>query len=361
MMIIKCLSLFFLLQALAACSIGQTITEQPDWHRAAKVKPGIVGERSFSNPLLKSGPDPWVIQRKGFYYYMHTEGGTISIFKTRALSALHKTIKKVVYVAPAEGGDAKNIWAPELHFLNGKWFLYYTAGSSADLSTQRLFVLENSAADPTTGKWIKRGQIKDPNADFFAIDATVSTINGKKYLIWSGHNSAKDNTQRLYIAPLGKPWEMAKGRTEISTPTYDWEKIGLPHVNEGPEILKNKKGRVFLIYSASGCWTDDYSLGMLSLKDNGNPLNPQHWTKSVKPIFTKSPENGTYGPGHNGFFKSADSKEDWIIYHANAKPGLQCSNERSPRMQKFTWNTDGTPHLGRPVKINQPITKPSGE
>lgn len=339
----KNLLIVFLLQALAACGIAQS-------------------EKTFTNPLLDSGPDPWVVQKDGFYYYMHTEGNGIAIYKTKSLSKLQKTAKKVIYHAPDSATAAYNIWAPELHFLRNKWYIYYTAGQTKDLATQRLFVMENSNPDPTQGTWTLKGQIKDDSADFFAIDATAASINNKNYLIWSGHISASDQTQRLFIAELSdEPWKLKTGRTEISTPTYSWETIGTPHVNEGPELLKNKQGKVFLTFSASGCWTDDYALGMLSLSDHADPLIAANWTKSPTPVFTKKPENKAYGPGHNGFFKSPDGKEDWIIYHANPEPGLKCSNQRSPRMQKFTWNPDGTPHFGEPVNINIPITKPSGE
>lgn len=352
---LKHLSVVLLLQAITACSMAQITPERPE-----QAKPAV--EKTFTNPLLNSGPDPWVIQKDGFYYYMHTEGNGISIYKTKSLSKLRQTEKKTVYHAPENGAGTKNIWAPELHFIHHKWYLYYTAGTTANLATQRLYVMENSHSDPTQGTWILKGQIKDSNADFFAIDATVAAINGKNYMIWSGHSSASDQTQRLYIAELDQqPWKLKTARSEISVPTHDWETIGNPHVNEGPEILKNPAGKVFLIFSASGCWTDDYSLGMLTLTDHADPLKISSWTKSPKPIFTKKAENGAYGPGHNSFFKSPDGKEDWIIYHANAKPGLQCSNERSPRMQKFSWNKDGTPKLGEPVKINTPVTKPSGE
>jgi GH43 family beta-xylosidase len=100
---------------------------------------------------------------------------------------------------------------------------------------------------------------------------------------------------------------------------------------------------------------------LLTLKDGGDPMNASHWTKSPTPIFTKKPENGAYGPGHNGFFKSRDGKEDWIIYHANNIAGQECSNARNPRIQKFSWNADGTPAFSEPVKINTKLRKPSGE
>src|SRR5439155_26502562 len=110
-------------------------------------------------------------------------------------------------------------------------------------------------------------------------------------------------------------------------------------------------GRVFLIYSASGCWTDDYALGMLTLRQGGDPMNPVDWTKSPDPVFVKKPENGAYAPGHNAFFTSRDGRESWIIYHANLAAGQGCGNARNPRMQRFTWNADGSPNFGEPVKV----------
>ncbi len=168
---------------------------------------------------------------------------------------------------------------------------------------------------------------------------------------------------KTFISPASQTHgHCATGRTLISTPQYAWESVGAPPpVNEGPEILKNAAGKVFLVYSASGCWTDDYALGMLTLKDGGNPMVAADWVKNPQPVFTKAPLNGAYGPGHNAFFKSADGKEDWIIYHANSFANQGCSDTRSPRMQKFNWNADGSPNFGQPVLINSLITRPSGE
>jgi GH43 family beta-xylosidase len=100
---------------------------------------------------------------------------------------------------------------------------------------------------------------------------------------------------------------------------------------------------------------------MLTLKEGGNPLNPADWTKNPSPVFKKKPENNAYAPGHNSFFKSPDGTEDWIIYHANSSPNQGCTDTRNPRMQKFTWNPDGTPNFDEPVKTGSPITRPSGE
>ncbi|HYC29886.1 MAG TPA: glycoside hydrolase family 43 protein, partial [Chitinophagaceae bacterium] len=227
---------------------------------------------TFTNPLLPSGPDPWVIKKDNYYYYTHTLGNRISVWRTTKMSELSTASVQTIWSAPSTGPNSRNLWAPELHFLNNKWYAYYTAGSSADLGTQRTFVLENTSADPLAGIWTDKGQIGDPAADFFSIDGTVFTYNSKDYFIWSGQASASDNTQRLYIARMSNPWTLETSRSLISSPQYSWEMAGAPPaVNEGPEILKNPAGKVFLVYSGGGCWTDDYALGMLTLKDGGDP------------------------------------------------------------------------------------------
>lgn len=318
-------------------------------------------DSTFTNPLLPSGPDPWVIKKDSFYYFSRTDGDKIRIWKTKAMSELGNAPVVTVWSRPATGPNSENVWAPELHYLDGKWYMYYTAGATSDAANQRLFVLENSSADPTQGTWVDKGKISDPAADFWAIDATVFEQGTNRYILWSGYASSIDPTQRIYIAPLANPWTLAAGRTLISSPQYPWEQIGVPAVNEGPEILKNNAGNIFLIFSASSCFTDDYSLGMSLLKAGGNPLIATDWTKSSNPVFVKKPENGAYGPGHCSFFKSQDGTEDWILYHANSGPNQGCGDVRNPRIQKFTFNADGTPNFGVPVKINTPIIKPSGE
>ncbi|HEY9256830.1 glycoside hydrolase family 43 protein [Chitinophaga sp.] len=311
----------------------------------------------FTNPLLGSGPDPWVIQQDGMYYYSNTTGHNLVIRKTAAMSALGQAKEVVVWTPPAKGPNARDIWAPELHRLDHKWYLYYTAGSSESIHPQHTFVLENTAQDPTTGTWTDKGQIRDTAANYFAIDGTVFTHKGKNYFIWSGHNG-KDNIQRLYIARMANPWTLLSPRVEIAAPQYGWEQNG---VNEGPEILKNAKGEVYLIFSACGCWTENYTLGIMFLKHDADPLQPQSWTKAAEPVLQSKPENGAYAPGHNGFFKSPDGKEDWIIYHANSHAGEGCGQKRNPRMQRVNWKADGSPDFGEPVKINTAIKNPSGE
>ena len=314
---------------------------------------------TFTNPLLSVGPDPWVFQKDGFYYYMHTTGGDVTIRKTAKMSELGTAPSFQVWRAPAEGQNSRNVWAPELHFVAGKWFIYYTAGPG-DLGQQRSWVLENSAADPTTGTWINRGRMANPEQDHWSIDMTVFEQNGKTYALWSGHENGSNNEQRLYISAMSDPITLTGPRVELSRPTLNWERNGFPPVNEGPQIVKHG-GKTNLVYSGSHCSTDDYTLGLLSCASTADPMLPASWTKNPQPVFVKNGASRAYGPGHNGFFKSRNGTQDWLIYHANANPGEGCGDRRSPRMQPFTWNADDTPNFGTPVVMGAALARPGGE
>ncbi len=348
-MMLKHYCVAILLMTCCTCSKKTTTTGSPP----------VVNDSTFTNPILSSGPDPWVIQMDTNYYYTNTFGNRVAIYKTGRMSQLNKATPVTVWSPPATGPYSKEIWAPEIHFLQNKWYIYFAADDGNN-ANHRIYVLENDGADPQSSNWVLKGKVNDP-ADKWAIDASVFDYNAQSYLIWSGWEGDVDGRQDIYIAKLSNPWTISGNRVMISTPTYTWEKNGAPSVNEGPEVIKNKNGKIFLVYSASGCWTDDYSLGLLTLKDGGDPLNPADWSKSANPVFVKNPANGAFGPGHPGFFTSRDGKEDWIVYHANSFTGQGCADNRNPRMQKFRWNVDGSPNFGEPVKINSPIKKPGGE
>jgi GH43 family beta-xylosidase len=338
---------------------------------------GAAGQGTLVNPLLPSGPDPWIISRNGFYYYMNTTGSSLVIRKTTSIAALATAETKTVWRAPASGPYSRDIWAPELHFLHGKWYIYFAADAGSNAS-HRIWVLENASADPLEGEWQMKGKVADA-ADRWAIDATVLEHDGRLYMIWSGWEGAVNGAQNLYIAELSDPWTVKGDRVRISVPEYPWEKIGdlKPRVaseanpgadpaspihvdvNEGPEILRHGD-RIFLIYSAGGCWTDYYSLGMLTAAATSDLMQPASWKKSAAPVFWTSPAAHAFGTGHNSFFLSLDGKEDWILYHANPEPGEGCGGHRSPRAQPFTWKSDGTPDFGRPIAIGTPIAAPSG-
>ncbi|SFL60177.1 Beta-xylosidase, GH43 family [Gracilibacillus orientalis] len=315
----------------------------------------------FENPVIGDGADPWIVRHTdGYYYYTNTTGNNVTIWKSKTISGLQNAESKVVWTPEQGAPNSAHIWAPEIHFIDGKWYIYFAA-SGGDMEKQRMHVLESETSDPfgdySYPEGTTYGKITTPS-DKWAIDGTILEMDGEYYFAWSGWEGDVNVRQDIYIAPMTNPWTISGDRVELSRPEYDWEKIGEPLINEGPQFLRNDDGELFLIYSASGSWTDDYKLGMLTFTGS-DPLDPDAWEKSSEPVFEKDPEVGVYGPGHNGFFKSPDGTEDWIIYHGAKFQGSGW--DRNIRMQKFTWNEDGTPNFGKPVATGTLLEVPSGE
>ena len=308
------------------------------------------GTQDYAQPLLPSGPDPWVIQRDGVYYYTSTSGDRIELRKTTDLRRLAQAAPVVVWRPPARGADSAAIWAPELHRVEGKWYLYFTATDARhnDDEHRHVFVLENASPDPTAGRWVERGMLK---TDHSGIDGTVFQHGGRWYFAYSAYVGEHSD---LVIAPMANAWTLAAPQVDIAAPTYAWEMQGGRKILEAPEFLQGPDGKVFLSYSASACWSDDYALGLLQADGHADLLDPASWKKSPRPVFASSPQHGIYAPGHNGFFKDPQG-HDWIIYHANGGPGWKCTPRRAPRIQPIHWKRDGMPDFGAP---GAPATRP---
>ncbi|HVJ88004.1 MAG TPA: glycoside hydrolase family 43 protein [Caulifigura sp.] len=313
-------------------------------------------ETTFRNPILPHAADPWVIRHTdGFYYYCSSSREEIALTRSKTLTGLAAGERQIIRPRRPAGPDSRQVWAPELHFLDGAWYVYFAA-SDGDNANHRMHVLENRSADPFAGTFTEKGRIAAPDDDLWAIDGSVLEHDGKRYFVWSRALGENLDPQVLCIARMTNPWTLENPTVEISRPTHRWERRGDPDVNEGPQALSHA-GRTFLVYSASGSWTDDYCLGLLSLKPGGNPLNAANWNKSPEPVFQSA--NGVFGPGHCCFTKSPDGTEDWILYHAAREKGSGW--DRNVRMQRFEWATDGTPQFGEPQSIERSLQKPSGE
>ena len=254
-------------------------------------------------------------------------------------------------------------------------FITKYAADDGNSDNHQLFVIENPNEDPFEGEFVFKGRISTDKDDNWAIDGSLFEHNGELYMVWSGWQTRRvdTETQCIYIAKMENPWTLASERVLISKPELDWERnwknengwnpAHIVYVNEGPQPLKSPDGKlVHIVYSASGVWTPYYSLGMLTADADADLLDPASWKKSSEPVFTKSPENGVYGTGHNFFFKSPDGTEYYLIYHARSAevdlPGM--GDMRSPRIQKFDWTEDGYPVFGTPLPTRTWLAKPSG-
>ena len=295
--------------------------------------------QTVQNPIHDGGGDPWVVEHEGAYYYCYSSGNGVSVAKVSSIAKLRQNGRRV-YTAPTDTMYSKEYWAPELHYIDGAWYIY-VAADNGNNETHRMYVLKGTSQDPTE-PFEMVGQITDPS-NKWAIDGTVMQLDGELYFIWSGWEGDINVAQNIYIAHMSDPFTVDSERVCLSVPEYSWEMNGQPYINEGPAVLQHD-GKTFLVYSASGSWTDYYCLGMLTLTGD-DPMDVHAWEKSTKPVFRNRP-HVCYGPGHNSFCTAPDGSV-WMIYHANLVAGTGWSG-RSVWIAPVIFEEDGTPEFGNP-------------
>jgi GH43 family beta-xylosidase/lysophospholipase L1-like esterase len=312
------------------------------------------GPPSFANPVVRQRADPHLTFHTDGYYYLAAtvpEYDRLELRRARTIETLGTAEPKTIWRRHSTGPMGSHIWAPELHFIGGKWFLYFAAGGAEkeNVWNIRIYVLENAAANPLEGDWIERGQLKT-NWESFALDATTFELRGTRYLAWAQKDPKIKGNTNLYLAKMDRPTSITGEQVMLSKPEYPWEQIRY-WVNEGPAVIV-RHGRVWMTYSAAGTGAE-YCLGLLSADANADLLDPKSWKKSPEPVFVTSEANGVFGPGHNSFTRSSDNKIDLLVYHARSYrdiPGDPLHDpNRHTRVQPITWRTDGTPDFGVPV------------
>ncbi|MCC8250445.1 glycoside hydrolase family 43 protein [Saccharothrix luteola] len=312
---------------------------------------------SFTNPVVPApnSADPTLVQHNGQYYYVATTWTSdILMRRSSTIAGLRSAPETRIFTATQNEGCC-TMWAPHLEQIGTRWYLYYSVEPRSGYGSRRTHVLESAANDPA-GPYTYRGVLNLMPNNGWAIDGAVLKLNGALYFHYSAFHA--DGLQSIYIAPMSSPTTVSTHGTRISAPTLAWERQGQP-VNEGSFALQ-RGGRTFLTYSASFCGTADYKLGMLEYR-GGDPLAQSSWTKFANPIFQRNDAAGVYGPGHHSFFTSPDGTETWIAYHANDSASQGCGKTRTTRVQKISWNADGTPNLGVPVSTSTVLPGPSGE
>lgn len=306
----------------------------------------------YTNPLVEQRADPHIFKHTdGLYYFTATvpEYDRIILRRSATIAGLSTAPEQVIWTRHSTGEMAAHIWAPEIHFIDGRWYVYFAAGRSDDVWRIRMYVLQSSGPDPFTSTWTEKGRLVTP-WETFSLDASTFVHAGVRYLIWAQQPPGTAVNSSLYIARMSDPWTITGTPTLLSTPTYSWETVGYK-VNEGPSVII-RNGRVFMTYSASA--TDaNYCLGLLTAPASADLLDASSWTKSANPVFTSNAATSQYGPGHNSFTVSEDGRSDILVYHDRSYRDISGDPLNDPnrrtRVQKLYWKADGTPDFGIPV------------
>ncbi len=319
---------------------------------AARAAAGPAPAAAPLNPLVRQRADAQVFRHTDGHYYLTgsvPEYDRLIIRRSPTLAGLAADDSEaVVWRRPATGKLGGYIWAPELHWFDGAWHLYFAAGDSGEPFHIRTYVLSCRDADPLTGTWTLTGQLQTP-WDSFTLDSTIFSHRGVRYICWAQKEPGIETNSNLYLAPLASPTTLARPPARLTVPTLDWEIRGYK-VAEAPALLA-RNGRLFLTYSASA--TDArYCLGLLTAPDDADIMDPAVWQKSPQPVFVSSAETSVYGPGHNSFTVDEQGR-DILVYHGRDYRDIKGDSlfdpNRHTRIQRLYYQPDGTPDFGVPV------------
>ncbi|MBL1226099.1 glycoside hydrolase family 43 protein [Enterococcus sp. BWR-S5] len=317
---------------------------------------------TYENPIVIERADPWIYKHTdGFYYFTGSVPGyqAIELRRAKSIDALEEGERLLVWHAPETGLMSELIWAPEIHYINDRWYIYFAASDDAEIRNQhhhhRMFVIENEQADPMNTNWTEKGQLKT-KFDSFSLDGTVFQHQNRLYYVWAQQDPRIPGNSNLYISEMENPWTLKGEQVLLSIPEYEWEKIGFS-VNEGAAVLV-RNGKVFITYSGSAT-DENYAMGLLWAEENADLLDGYSWHKLPEPVFVTSEKNHQFGPGHNSFTKSENGQEDVLIYHARPeknKVGDPLDNpNRHANAQVFSWDEEGFPIFGEPEGYTKTI------
>jgi GH43 family beta-xylosidase len=309
----------------------------------------VVKDPDIPSPLISQRADPhlsWHADQGYLFTGTVPEYDRIELRRATDLAGLAGAKPVVIWRRHPTGPMGAHIWAPELHRLDDRWFIYFAAGDAEDVWRIRIYVLECAGADPLRDPWHERGQL-DTGWESFALDATTFAHRGQRYLAWAQHDPAFAANTCLYLAPLATPLTLAGPAVKLSAPELPWEGVRFA-VNEGPAVLI-RHGRVWLSYSAAGTGAE-YCLGLLEADADADLLDPHAWRKSPVPVFATDVATGRYGPGHNSFTTTADGRTDLLVYHARPYRDIMgdplADPNRHTHVRAFGWRADGSPDFG---------------
>ncbi|WP_035481895.1 family 43 glycosylhydrolase [Gallaecimonas xiamenensis] len=304
-------------------------------------------------PLIEQRADPFIYKHSDGYYYFTASVPAydgIELRRARTIAGLKDADTVMVWRKPDEGPYSDLIWAPEIHFNQGAWYIYFAAAPSREIKDQlfqhRMYVIRCQDANPVAGHWEFLGQI-DTGIDSFCLDATTFSHQGQLYYLWAQKANDIAGNSNLYIAKMDKPWRIASEPVLLTKPEFDWECRGFL-VNEGPAVL-HRNGKFFITYSASAT-DENYAMGLLWADENSDLLDPKSWTKSQSPVLVSAPEHKIFGPGHNSFTLGEDGQTDLLVYHARTYTEIEGDPLWDPNRHTFVkplrWDENGMPVFG---------------
>ncbi len=311
-----------------------------------------MGTTENKSLLVEQRADPFVYKHTDGYYYFTGSVPSydfIELRRAKSIKELQQAETFNIWQKHETGPMSQHIWAPELHYLDGKWYIYFAASEVDDIWKLRPYVLECKGQDPINDEWIELGQMQAAEGDFktfidFSLDGTVFENNGKRYFCWAEKTGGQFAASNLYLAEMESPIKLKTAQFMLTTPDYDWERIGF-WVNEGPAVITNN-GKIYITYSASATGAC-YCMGMMEADEESDLMDRNSWKKSRYPVLASDYDKKIFGPGHNSFTVAEDDITPLSIYHARDYDEIVgdplYDPNRHARAMIVKFNEDGKP------------------
>ena len=257
--------------------------------------------------------DPFIFYHEGYYYHLFAKYDKLWMKKSKDINNLYQAEPILVW-DESNPKCNKEVWAPELHIIDGICYIYVTL-DDGDNFNHRMYCLSNNSSDPLK-KYRNLGVVKGCD-EYWSIDGTILEYKKQRYFVWSGWDIKENVMQKIFIQKMESPTKLIGERVEISRPTLDWELLGSegkndhPYINEGPMVIYGKD-HIHICYSASGSWSDDYCLGLLTFS-RGDILDKNSWVKAKNPLMSKNKE--ALGPGHTSCIQNSPDGKLYFAYH----------------------------------------------
>ncbi|SFD87660.1 arabinan endo-1,5-alpha-L-arabinosidase [Chitinophaga sp. CF118] len=295
--------------------------------------------------------DPVIIKEKDTYYVFCTGFG-ITVFSSRDLQHWRK--EKSVFVQPPEWamkavpGFKGHIWAPDISFHNGRYYLYY-AVSAFGKNTSCIGVAVNTTLDNTSPdyKWEDKGKVIQsvPGRDMWnAIDPNLIVDSSKTPWLafgsfWDGIKLVKLADDLLSVATPEEWYSIAKRPRDITIP----DTVAGDGAVEAPFIFQ--KGKYYYLFvSWDYCCRGEKSNYKVvvgrSEKVQGPYLDKQNIPMELNggTIVVQGKSTEWYGVGHNAVY-TAEGK-DYFIYH-----GYDAHDQGRSKLllEEIKWDKDCWP------------------
>ena len=325
---------------------------------------GCVHQDRYEFPVAWHKADPAIAKWHGKFYFISTNDldGNHSLYIRQAdsIPELVTAQQHLILDTGMYPHLGNLLWAPELHIIRDRLYIFHAGTPDSFFCEQSHVMALKEGGNPIkAADWEMSRRVLKPDGSFLygeegiTLDMTVFWSAGRLYASWSQRQfKPVDLGAWLYIAELDpeKPWQLLTEPQVLTVPEYGWEN-NHTFVAEGPFALY-KNGKIYLSYS--GALVDaTYVVGMLSMDDGADPLDPASWTKENYPLLTSRSVEGEYGPGHNAYVTDDDGLA-WNTYHA--RPGMVPAGNpqtdsnadfgpRSSGIRRVHFNADGYPVL----------------